>query len=65
MCDGGYEHAGEWSCEACGETFEVETKLDPLSHALSCGDSTSGSRANQPKGFQRRQRELQEARNRV
>lgn len=24
-----YEHAGEWECGMCGETFEVEEKVDP------------------------------------
>jgi len=60
MCDDEYEHAGEWSCEICGETFEVESKLDPLTHVLGCGSST-GSRSNRPDGFERRQRRLQEA----
>lgn len=54
-----YEHAGTWECESCGEEFEVETKLDPLSHALTCGATTD--RKGGYDGYRRRQRELQRA----
>lgn len=56
-----YDHAGEWECEACGETFEVETKLDPLAHALGCGSDTgtTGPRTRSD-GYWRRKRELRE-----
>lgn len=33
-----YEYGGEWECGVCGETFEVEEKVDPLAEALSCPD---------------------------
>jgi hypothetical protein len=29
-----YEHAGEWNCSHCGETKDVEDKLDVLVFAL-------------------------------
>jgi hypothetical protein len=55
-----YEHAGEWSCEGCGETFEVETKLDPLTHALTCGSASSVDSGSY-EGYDRRKRELRTA----
>jgi hypothetical protein len=33
-----YDHAGEWACEACGSTFDVEQKVDPLLEAMRCPD---------------------------
>lgn len=29
-----YEHAGEWNCSHCGETRDIEAKLDVLVFAL-------------------------------
>jgi hypothetical protein len=42
--DDSYEHAGEWNCSHCGETRDIEEKLDVLVFALghSC-DSKSKS----------------------
>lgn len=37
-----YEHAGEWTCEACGQTFAVEQKIDPLLEAMRCPDHGEG-----------------------
>lgn len=56
-----YEHAGEWDCEGCGETFEVETKLDPLLHAFECGDDPAPTHDGGHEGYRRRRQELERA----
>lgn len=62
-----YEHAGTWTCEGCGEEFEVESKLDVFTHTLACGISTGGkdqadgrSRSGGHEGYRRRKRELRQ-----
>lgn len=57
-----YEHAGTWSCDSCGEEFEVESKVDPLSHVFECGSGPDVSPKCRHDGYRRRQRELREAR---
>lgn len=57
--DSNHAHAGTWHCEGCGEAFEVESKLDPLTHALTCGD-TGGSQLDRPEGYERRRERLRE-----
>jgi len=55
------EHAGEWSCEICAETFDVETKMDPALHAKICqGSDSCAGQSSRPNGYRRRRRELDE-----
>lgn len=54
-----YEHAGEWTCEGCGETFNVDHKLDVLSHALACGTDTTVGDTGGHDGYRRRKQELE------
>ncbi|SDL10011.1 hypothetical protein [Natronorubrum texcoconense] len=62
MIDTEYEHAGEWDCDACGETFEVEHKLDVLAHSMGCGigSENNANRAGGHDGYRRRKRELEQ-----
>jgi hypothetical protein len=53
-----YEHAGTWDCECCDDEFEVEHKLDVLSHAFSCGNDVSHASRNE--GYRRRKQELEQ-----
>jgi len=56
-----YEHAGEWECELCGESFGVESKTDIAMHALTCPGESSGTRSGGHDGYQRRKQELEAA----
>ncbi|MFP8891849.1 hypothetical protein ACLI4U_19065 (plasmid) [Natrialbaceae archaeon A-CW2] len=58
-----YEHAGEWDCTVCGQSFDVETKLDVLGHALGdCPGCSGSARAGGHEGYRRRKRELEAVR---
>ncbi|USZ73779.1 hypothetical protein [Natronosalvus halobius] len=58
-----YEHAGEWDCDICGQSFEAERKLDVLGHVLAgCPSCGAPDRAGGHEGYRRRKRELEAAR---
>lgn len=54
-----YEHAGQWDCKICGESFDVEAKADVAIHALTCRGESSTGHSSGHDGYRRRKQELE------